>query len=324
MSIPFPTCPDELNKEWLSGALGKPVESFEICPIGGGKGNLGDLVLVSMENSEQVVAKFAADRQESLNAAKRSGLFEREIKFYHELAPKLDLRLPTLLASAYDPSSAYFIMLLEYLEPIKDSDSINGIGVDYTRQVLTELSKLHTQGRDLVDTPWVQTMISQHRINNLTIMIERGWPVLQEICGELVDPLKDINLIERFLETMSYLNTLDQTIVHGDVKPDNLIISNQGVVIIDWQGFGTGPPAWDIAYCMCQCLTTEERRTYESELLSTYPHDLVGYEESLFFGIVIACALPLLGNPDDPRLGKLVEVTAERTISAMSDAGTLN
>ena len=324
MSIPFPTCPDELNKEWLSGALGKPVESFEICPIGGGKGNLGDLVLVSMENSEQVVAKFAADRQESLNAAKRSGLFEREIKFYHELAPKLDLRLPTLLASAYDPSSAYFIMLLEYLEPIKDSDSISGIGVDYTRQVLTELSKLHTQGRDLIDTPWVQTMISQHRINNLTIMIEKGWPVLQKICGELVDPLKDINLIERFLETMSYLNTLDQTIVHGDVKPDNLIISNQGVVIIDWQGFGTGPPAWDIAYCMCQCLTTEERRTYESELLSTYPHDLVGYEESLFFGIVIACALPLLGNPDDPRLGKLVEVTAERTISAMSDTGTLN
>ncbi len=324
MDVSFPTCPDELNEEWLSNALGRSVENFETRPIGGGKGNLGDLVLVSLENGEQIVAKFAANRQESLNAAKRSGLFEREIKFYLELAPKLDLRLPTLFASAYDPSSAYFIMLLEYLEPVQDSDSITGIGVDYTRQLLTELSKLHTQGRDLVETPWVQTMISQHRINNLTIMIERGWPVLQEICGELVDPLKDINLIERFLETMSYLNTLDQTIVHGDVKPDNLIISNQGVVIIDWQGFGTGPPAWDIAYCMCQCLTTEERRTYESELLSTYPHDLVGYEESLFFGIVIACALPLLGNPDDPRLGKLVEVTAERTISAMSDAGTLN
>ena len=291
MDVSFPTCPDELDNEWLSNALGRSVENFEIRPIGEGKGNLGDLVLVSLENGEQVVAKFAANRQESLNAAKRSGLFEREIKFYLELAPKLDLRLPTLFASAYDPSSAYFIMLLEYLEPIKDSDSINGIGVDYTRQVLTELSKLHTQGRDLVDTPWVQTMISQHRINNLTIMIERGWPVLQEICGELVDPLKDINLIERFLETMSYLNTLDQTIVHGDVKPDNLIISNQGVAIIDWQGFGTGPPSWDIAYCMCQCLTTEERRSYESELLDSYPHDLVGYEESLFFGIVIALSL---------------------------------
>jgi len=324
MSVTFPTCPDELNREWLSSALDRPVENFETRPIGGGKGNLGDLVLVSLENGEQVVAKFAANRQEALNAAKRSGLFEREIKFYHELAPKLDLHLPKLFASAYDPSSAYFVMLLEYLEPKKDSDSISGIGVDHTRQLLAELSKLHTQGRDLVETPWVQTMISQHRINNLTIMIEKGWPVLQEICGELVDPLKEINLLERFLETMSYLNTLDLTIVHGDVKPDNLIISNQGVAIIDWQGFGTGPPSWDIAYCMCQCLTTEERRSYESELLDSYPHDLVGYEESLFFGIVIACALPLLGNSDDPRLGKLVEVTAERTISAMSDAGTLN
>jgi thiamine kinase-like enzyme len=324
MGVTFPTCPDELNSEWLSNALDRSVKSFDTRPIGGGKGNLGDLVLVSLENGEQVVAKFAANRQEALNAAKRSGLFEREIKFYHELSPKLDLRLPKLFASAYDPSSAYFVMLLEYLEPIKESDSISGIGVDYTRQLLAELSKLHTQGRDLVETPWVQTMISQHRINNLTIMIEKGWPVLQEMCGELVDPLKEINLLERFLETMSYLNTLDQTIVHGDIKPDNLIISNQGVTIIDWQGFGTGPPSWDIAYCMCQCLTTEERRFYESELLDSYPHDLVGYKESLFFGIVIACALPLLGNSDDPRLGKLVEITAERTISAMSDAGTLN
>ncbi|MDG2352069.1 MAG: aminoglycoside phosphotransferase family protein [Acidimicrobiales bacterium] len=324
MGFTFPTCPDELNSEWLSSALGRSVKNFETRPIGGGKGNLGDLVLVSLENDEQVVAKFAANRQEALSAAKRSGLFEREIKFYHELAPKLDLRLPKLFASAYDPSSAYFVMLLEYLEPIKESDSISGIGVDYTRQLLVELSKLHTQGKDLVETPWVQTMISQHRINNLTIMIEKGWPVLQEMCGEIVDPLKEINLLERFLETMNYLNTLDQTIVHGDIKPDNLIISNQGVTIIDWQGFGTGPPAWDIAYCMCQCLTTEERRFYESELLDSYPHDLVGYKESLFFGIVIACALPLLGNSDDPRLGKLVEITAERTISAMSDAGTLN
>ncbi|HJL92032.1 MAG: aminoglycoside phosphotransferase family protein [Acidimicrobiales bacterium] len=324
MGFTFPTCPDELNSEWLSSALGRSVKNFETRPIGGGKGNLGDLVLVSLENGEQVVAKFAANRQEALSAAKRSGLFEREIKFYHELAPKLDLRLPKLFASAYDPSSAYFVMLLEYLEPIKESDSISGIGVDYTRQLLVELSKLHTQGKDLVETPWVQTMISQHRINNLTIMIEKGWPVLQEMCGEIVDPLKEINLLERFLETMSYLNTLDQTIVHGDIKPDNLIISNQGVTIIDWQGFGTGPPAWDIAYCMCQCLTTEERRFYESELLDSYPHDLVGYKESLFFGIVIACALSLLGNSDDPRLGKLVGITAERTISAMSDAGTLN
>ena len=97
MDVSFPTCPDELNEEWLSNALGRSVENFETRPIGGGKGNLGDLVLVSLENGEQIVAKFAANRQESLNAAKRSGLFEREIKFYLELAPKLDLRLPTLL-----------------------------------------------------------------------------------------------------------------------------------------------------------------------------------------------------------------------------------
>ena len=42
MSVTFPTCPDELNREWLSSALDRPVENFETRPIGGGKGNLGD------------------------------------------------------------------------------------------------------------------------------------------------------------------------------------------------------------------------------------------------------------------------------------------
>ena len=74
MGVTFPTCPDELNSEWLSSALGRSVKNFETRPIGGGKGNLGDLVLVSLENDEQVVAKFAANRQEALSAAKRSGL----------------------------------------------------------------------------------------------------------------------------------------------------------------------------------------------------------------------------------------------------------
>ena len=70
MNVTFPTCPDELNREWLASALGRTVENFETHPIGGGKGNLGDLVLVALENGEQVVAKFAANRQEALNAAK--------------------------------------------------------------------------------------------------------------------------------------------------------------------------------------------------------------------------------------------------------------
>ena len=55
MNAIFPTCPDELNTEWLSSALGRTVENFETHPIGGGKGNLGDLVLVALENGEQVV-----------------------------------------------------------------------------------------------------------------------------------------------------------------------------------------------------------------------------------------------------------------------------
>ena len=74
---------------------------------------------------------------------------------------------------------------------------------------------------------------------------------------------------------------------------------------------------------MYQCLNTEDRRRHGDLLLAAYPHDLSGYEQSLVFGLVVACALTQLGDPDEPRMVELVATMTERTVSAMADAGVL-
>jgi len=38
-------------------------------------------------------------------------------------------------------------------------------------------------------------------------------------------------------------------------------------------------------------------------------------------GLVVAAALPALGDPTNPRLEQLVRVTAERSVAALSDVG---
>ena len=262
MTVSFPVRPGELDAEWLSGALGRRIDGFQVRPIGAGRGNLGELVVVEFEDGSPVVAKFAADRAETLASALRSGLFEREIRFYRELAPQLGLRLPRLYAAEYDPASARFVMILDYIAPSEDTDTVRSLGVDRTREVLDVLAHLHEDGRRLVDTPWLQSMTFQGRIDNLTLLIEQGWHRLIEICGDLVPTSLGDELNERFVDAMYQLAALDQTLVHGDVKPDNLLIDNQGVVLIDWQSVGCGPPAWDVASCMYQCLSTEDRRRH--------------------------------------------------------------
>ena len=323
MTLSFPVRPGELDAEWLSEALDRRIDGFQLRPIGAGRGNLGELVVVEFEDGLPVVAKFAADRAETLASALRSGLFEREIRFYRELAPQLGLRLPRLYAAEYDPVSARFVMILDYIAPSEDTDTVRSIGVERTREVLDVLAHLHEDGRRLADTPWLQSMTFQGRIDNLALLIGQGWPRLIEICGDLVPSSLGDGLTERFVDAMHQLAALDQTLVHGDVKPDNLIIDNQGVVLIDWQAVGCGPPAWDVASCMYQCLSTEDRRRYGDLLLAAYPHDLSGYEQSLVFGLVVACALTQLGDPDEPRMVELVATMTERTVSAMADAGVL-
>ncbi len=35
--------------------------------------------------------------------------------------------------------------------------------------------------------------------------------------------------------------------VHGDLKPAHLVVGDHGALLVDWEMFGRGDPAWDLA-----------------------------------------------------------------------------
>lgn len=321
----FPREPDGLTPTWLSEAMGRDVGSVERTRIGDGRGNLGDIFRLDFADGggDPIVAKFGSMRADDLEMAKRSGLYEREVRFYQRLAPSITVRVPTCHGAFYDPTTGHCLLLLEHVPSIEELSSIDGIGPERTSQVLDQLARLHGDGRRFLDEDWLQDMRFEGRIRNLRLMIDQGWPKLMELCPDLVDPAVGAGLGRRLERLMHHMGELDQTIVHGDLKPDNLHATADGIAILDWQAVGFGPAAWDVAYAMINCLTTEDRRTHERRLLAGYPHDLTGYAEALLFSLVVATALTVIGDPDEPRRLRLIRTTAERAVAALGDHGVL-
>ncbi|MGI9625049.1 MAG: aminoglycoside phosphotransferase family protein [Acidimicrobiales bacterium] len=332
-SLKFPENPNELTAGWLSDALGFDTGPFELTRIGAGRGNMGDLVCVSFEaDHPSIVAKFSADNLDSLATAKRSGLNQREVEFYLRMATRLSIRCPDCYGAWYDPETARCLLLLENIESPIELDTVAGIGVERTRQVLAELALLHRDGFRYAHEAWLeqlalQDMTFEPRLRNLSSMIERGWPKLMDLCGDLVPAAMGLDLAPRLVDMMLGMADLPTTFVHGDAKPDNLVATGHAgsdgeqMVVLDWQAVGKGPPCWDVASIMINCLTVEDRRAYEDELLSSYPHDLEGYSEALLFGLVVATALTLLGDPSQPRREQLIRTVATRSVAALQDHG---
>lgn len=329
MSADFPQHPQELGADWLSAKLGFTVTDFDLHVIGEGRGNLGEIVRIDFgDRHPRIVAKFAADRADALAAARRTGLFEREIRFYNELSAIIHVPTPACHFGAYDSRTGSFVLLLEDVESDGELDSIEGIGPEATAAVLDSLAKLHGRGFDLgPEHTWLQPMTFQPRLDNLRLLIAAGWPALAAMCDDFLDPAIGTHLADRIEHIMRRLASRPQTIVHGDAKPDNMKIRTDPstaapeVVLLDWQAVGTGPPAWDIAYTLVQCLTSADRRAHQDELLASYPHDLTGLDDAFWMGLVVAAALPVIGDPSEPRVAQLARMTAERTVIALDDHG---
>lgn len=324
MSATFPRDRSGLTAGWLSSVLGRDVTLAGARRIGADRGNLGEIIRLDFaDGSGPLVAKFGSTRPDDLAAARRSGLYQREVRFYELLAPDLDVRVPACHAAFYDADTGHCLLLLECLESTGDLDTIGGIGPDRTAKVFAELGALHAAGRLHLELPWLQGMRFEGRINNLQLMISKGWPRLVELCPDLIEPSFGDGLGRRLAAMMHRLDDLDQTIVHGDLKPDNLQATRDGIAILDWQSVGYGPPAWDVAYAMVNCLTTDDRREHERHLLDQYPHDLSGYTDALLFPLIVATALTVMGDPNEPRRIELIRTTAARAWAALQDHGVL-
>jgi aminoglycoside/choline kinase family phosphotransferase len=116
------------------------------------------------------------------------------------------------------------------------------------------------------------------RNQNFFAAVEPALPLFLERFGDRLDS-EDIEFVE---QVVPYANawaaqmTVGPTVVlHGDYRMDNILFPHDPaapVAVFDWQATRLGPPLVDVGVYLGGCLSLEDRRHHERELLSRY-HD---------------------------------------------------
>ncbi|MGO9488803.1 MAG: phosphotransferase [Solirubrobacteraceae bacterium] len=316
--LPVLRLPDELTAGWLGEALDSgAVDGFELESIGTGQMSESARVRVRYgpdgeAGPASVVLKTASADDSSRATGVGLGAYEREIRFYRQLAPRIGGALAGCHVAVIDHEQGWFTLLLEDVAPAEQGDQIAGCDLQRASLAVHELAALHAPvfgDPQLGATPWLnqpsplnQTLLTQLMTAFLDRYGERIDPQHQEICRSFF-PRLDAWIADR---------RPPLGLVHGDYRLDNMLFGADGAtrpfVIVDWQTAGWGPVMTDLAYFLGGSLSPADRRAHEQRLVRDYYDALQahgvrgfdwdecwrGYRLQTFLGLVMTVAPAML------------------------------
>ena len=305
--------PEEVTAQWLGDALGAgPIDGFELQLVGTGQISESRRVRIDYADGADsgpasIVLKTASADETSRSTGVSLGVYDREVRFYSELAPRIGGPLPECHLAAID-DDGWFTLVLEDVEPAVQGDQIAGCSVADARLAMHELAKLHAPvfaDPQLGATPW----LNQGNVLNQALLSQL-LPAFLERYGERVGT-EHAELCRRFVASLDGW-VADRRpplgLVHGDYRLDNMLFGAEDAprrfVAVDWQTVGWGPVMIDAAYFLGASLQLEDRRLHEETLVREYwealhAHGVRGfdweqcweeYRRQVFLGIVMTVA----------------------------------
>jgi hypothetical protein len=308
--------PDDLSASWLTDTTGAPVADFTAERIG--TGQMSECYRVQLtyagggSGPESVVLKVAATDPVSRQTGLALGLYEREVRFYRDIAPRLGGPIAPCLHAAIDTSTGVFDLLLGDAGPAVVGDEIAGATTEQAELGVVELGRLHGPllgDPSLADAPWLnresplsQSMITPLYAGFIDRYADRIAPEHRLVCERMVGAFDGYLAQEaggRF-----------HGLVHGDYRLDNMLFGTAGadraLTVVDWQTVSWGPAMTDLSYFVGGSLQTEARRAGYDALLGAYHEALgpgvpltlddvrEGVRRDSFFGVMMAIVSPML------------------------------
>ena len=283
-----PTSPDELTPEWLTYALQQGrtlgdarVVAIEVRPIGSGMA--GTLVQVRLEYDRSlpmapasVIVKLQAPPGSTLDMARRLGIYERETRFYNEIAGEYPAPIPRLYYCCRTAPGCY-ALVLEDLSPATEGSLLYGCTYEQARAVVGWIAEAHAawwRSPKLDALDWMPKPNYAAASNVAAESTHRSWKIFRKKIGPGA-PRTVVALGERLdgsTNLLDELSTEPLTLVHGDLRLPNVMFAPDGapVAIVDWQTAMRGRGAMDLSAFFLFSLSPEDRRTAEANLLPGY------------------------------------------------------
>lgn len=284
----IPKDASEISAGWLGEVLGIGIEQITLTQIGQGVGIMGDIYRAQFGGPDgqpaSVVVKLPSSFEENRSQGVALGMFEAEVRFYNELAGDISVGLPQVHHAEIDSGTADFVIVMEDLSHLSMVEQSAGMSVEQATAAVEVLAHIHAAwwGRAQDETlAWVPTMTGP-RIEFVDQLLVQILPVFLEGFAQYLPPGGQA-VYERFAGNYLNINTVlaersPWTLVHQDYRVENLLFGPPGsgqVVVLDWQGIGCGPGAYDLAYILSGSMTPELRREHERVLVDAY-HQRLG------------------------------------------------
>jgi hypothetical protein len=292
-----------------------------------------------------MIAKFPTSSPEVRAMMHPTRIYEREHRFYAELASKSSLRTPAVYhvtcETADVPDDERYMLLMEDLSSLTPGDQLAGISVDQAEHALVAIAAHHAAfwgGAGLEHADFVP--IINGPLNQAGASIyDASLPGFMEAFGKVIKPELEAYVAGYAAvrgQILDDLEAMPHTLVHFDYRADNLMFDTDGsVAVVDWQTISQGGGAEDVGYLLSQNLSVEDRRAHEVDLLRAYhdalvSHGVSGYSfESLQadYRVGIACGwvIPVfaVGTLDftSERAVALWTAVVERAQAALIDHG---
>lgn len=286
--------PDEITTSWLSELFEADVSRATQQRIGDGLVGLNLRILLEYGDAaidrgapSSVVVKLPSPDEKSRGSGIALRNYEREVKFYDNIAATVDIRVPRCHHSAWDEETGDFILVLEDMAPAAQGDQVVGCDLDQALVAVVELARLHGPRWDdptLADHEFLGRRHGPQdaeQLLGLWTMFLPGFLATYE--AHLTEP--GIALLHEFgNELPGWVNgpAGPLAVTHGDYRLDNLLFATPAggppVTAVDWQTPGHGSPVGDLSYFCGAGLVPDERREHEAALIAAYATALSEYD----------------------------------------------
>jgi hypothetical protein len=312
---PLPAGPSDLTASWLTESLRESVpfqiEAVETTMLGDGLGFTGQVARLALTYRDgaaagprSLIAKFPPADPAARAALQAYGIFEREVRFYQDAAPRLGLRVPrpylAAFAAASDAGSdagsdaaadtgqqrqqaaphagGVSLLLLEDLAPATPCNTVTGVSPSDAAFIVRQMASFHAswwESADLRRFAWlgpfdagVEVRDAQYQ-EALRVFAPRVGPLVPAAVLACAD-----RLVGRVAALKRRLAAVPSTFVHGDFHPNNLFLSADppGLGVIDWQVCCRGPAVWDLMFFLVTALRPADRQAHEAALIRAW-HD---------------------------------------------------
>lgn len=294
----LPETTKDVTVEWLNGVLhengflGKAnVVSLTREPIGLGAGLLSDLARLTLtfdrddtKAPKTMIAKLPPSYASGREFVMRANFFEREIRFYTEIAKKSPIRTPHLIYGAMDTENKRYVLLLEDCCYATPADQLRGLTYAQTKLITSKIAAFHARwwnSESVLSFPWLRNL------SGMTANVDLyrdAW----NVCGEMDDfrnaiPEGGWQMSLKIRDQLSWLfDNLPKdklTIIHFDLRADNVFFDHNNreepVIILDWATALRGRGATDLSFLLGTSMTTELRRQVEKDIVKSYREHLL-------------------------------------------------